>query len=63
MERASRKTSKEEWLLGALGLIGITGFVVAFAFALNHASIDVSPKATTAAITPVEPATTGQANR
>ena len=63
MERASHRTSKEEWLLGALGLIGITGFVIAFAFALNHASIDVSPKASTAAMTPIEPTTTGQSNR
>ncbi len=63
MQRASRGTSKEEWLLGALGLIGISGFVVAFAFALNHASIGASPKAATAAMTSAAPTTTGQANR
>jgi hypothetical protein len=36
MQRASRGTSKEDWLLGALGLIGISGFVVAFAFAQSR---------------------------
>jgi hypothetical protein len=59
MQRPSRKTSKEEWLLGALGLIGISGFVMAFAFALNHASIEGGPKAATA----VTPITTGQGSR
>lgn len=61
MQRASR-ASKEEWLLGALGLIGISGFVIAFAFALNHASVEAGSKATTAAMTSAASTTTGQAN-
>ncbi len=63
MQRAPRRTSKEEWLLGALGLIGIGGFALAFAFALNHASIELNPRPVTAATTPAEPTTTGQAQR